>query len=276
MDYIHYPELIEDGYWGKDEVLLKKDVNLLNCDFEDSGYCLIDLDEDISKKLNCMVQTEIYNTTGKTIELEKYHASICEEEHTQILNTMPYKMTKNEEFLSFGKQLEKWVSSRLGEPVKIFNEDLWVRICRPSSFYSNDFNPCHRDIYLDFYRNTVNIYAPICGSNEHSSLTIQPGSHLWNENETCITKGGAYFKSIRKKYSVDAIVASKRPLQMIRPNPSLSQILLFSPYLIHGCANNDNVNITRISLEVRFIRDNANGRKQEEEFNTFLRMRNWR
>jgi hypothetical protein len=273
MDYIHYPELMEEGHWGKDEVLLQNDVNLLKNELD--GYCLVDLDL-MDTFLRNMVQTEIYNITGKTIELEHYHERMTEEEHTQVLNSMPYKITKNEETQSFGKELERLISTRLGEPVKIFNGDLWIRICRPSILYPNDFNPCHRDIYLDFYRNTVNIYAPICGSNELSSLTIQPGSHLWNEKDTCITKGGAYFKSTGKKYSVDAIVASKKPLHMIRPNPSMRQLLLFSPYLIHGCANNDNEQVTRISLEVRFIRDDPNGIKQEEEFNTFLRMRNWR
>lgn len=143
---------------------------------------------------------------------------------------------------NFANYLECFMSKKLNEKVKIFNGDLWFRICRPTSIYNNDFNPCHRDIYLDFYRNIVNIYLPITGSNELSSLNIHPGSHKWNENETCITNGGAYFKSKNKKYSVDAIIASKQPLQMIRPNPSENQILIFSPYLMHGCANNDNLN----------------------------------
>jgi hypothetical protein len=212
MDYIHYPELLEEGYLGKDEILLKKDINLIeHTDFHDSGYCIFDQELKLSERLNTLLQNEIYSITNKRIELEKYHETITEEEHIYILNHMPYKVTRDEETLQFGKELEYLISGRLGETVKIFNGDLWFRICRPSFICPNDFNPCHRDIYLDFYRNTVNIYMPICGSNEHSSLTIQPGSHLWKENETCITQGGAYFKSINKKYSVDAIVASKRP-----------------------------------------------------------------
>jgi ectoine hydroxylase-related dioxygenase (phytanoyl-CoA dioxygenase family) len=168
------------------------------------------------------------------------------------------------------------ISDILKTPVKIFNDDLWVRICRPSKIYENDFNPCHKDVYLDFYRNTVNIYLPIIGSNNNSSLTIQPESHKWNENETMVTTGGAFFKSSNKKYSVDAIVASKKPLNMIRPNPDVHQLMLFSPYLIHGCANNDNLDTTRLSLEVRFIKNDESGFKQEADFNEFLKNRTWR
>ena len=91
-----------------------------------------------------------------------------------------------------------------------------------------------------------------------------------------VTSGGAHFKTQNKKYSVDAIVASKMPIEMIRPNPSICQLMLFSPYLIHGCAENNNENMTRISLEVRFIRNDENGKKQEAEFNSFLEKRNWR
>ena len=141
---------------------------------------------------------------------------------------------------------------------------------------NNDFNPCHRDVYLDFYRNTVNIYLPVIGSTDNTSLKIQPGSHKWSESETIVTKGGAFFKSTNKKYSVDAIVASKQPLEMIRPNPNEEQLMLFSPYLIHGCADNNNENTTRISLEVRFIRNDENGVNQEAKFNEFLKTRNWR
>jgi len=160
--------------------------------------------------------------------------------------------------------------------VKIFNDDIWIRICRPSSHSKNDFNPCHRDIYLDFYRNIVNIYLPIVGSNEQSALAIQPGSHLWNERDIVVTRGGAYFPDSNKKYSVDAILQSRIPLNMIRPNPSTDECMIFSPYLIHGCSSNENADITRMSVEIRFIRDTEEGRSQEAEFRKFLDKRTWR
>jgi hypothetical protein len=34
--------------------------------------------------------------------------------------------------------------------------------------------------------------------------------------------------------------------------------------------------MTRISLEIRFIRDDDSAKKQEQELNNFLKIRNWR
>lgn len=274
--YVNYPELLNDGKWGDDKVIIEGDTNLFtNTLFDNLGYCNIDVINN-NELLQNIIKVKIYDETKRNFELEKYHNFINENEHTIILNKMPYKTNENEEIFKYSKYLESVVSDVLKEDVKIFNDDLWFRICRPTSIFPNDFNPCHKDIYLDFYRNLVNIYVPVVGSNEMSSLNIQPGSHKWNENVTFVTSGGAFFKSINKKYSVDAIVASKIPLQMTRPNPLNSQMLLFSPYLIHGCANNDNVDATRISLEVRFIKNDENALIQETNFNNFLNKRSWR
>lgn len=265
---IYYPELFHST-WGENKIIINEDINLLkNMPYNNDGYTIINI---LDNKLYSFLQNKILEITNKTVVLEGYHFSITEEEHTKILNSMPYK--KNE-LKEFGDYIEKTISEHIGIKVKVFNDDIWFRICRPSHKYPTDFNPCHRDTYLNFYRNTVNIYLPICSSNENSSLTIEPGSHYWNENETIVTNGGAYFKSTNKKYSVDAIVASKQKLNMIRPNPNIGQVMLFSPYLIHGCANNNNLYTTRISIEVRFIQERF--LKQEEEFNAFLKNRIWR
>ena len=273
---IYYSELFVDSNWGEDNIILDNDINLLkNSDFDNTGYQIFDI-TNYNSLLQKLIQNEIKTITNKEITLEKYHNEITDEEHKKILNAMPYKKSMSPEIKEFGDYLEKMVSEILNDQVKIFNDDLWIRICRPSEVNDNDYNPCHRDVYLDFYRNIVNIYLPVIGSNELSSLTVQPGSHKWNENETMVTKGGAFFKYQKKKYSVDAIVASKQPIEMIRPNPMENQLMLFSPYLIHGCAINNNEDITRISLEVRFIRNDENGNKQEAVFNEFLKIRNWR
>jgi ectoine hydroxylase-related dioxygenase (phytanoyl-CoA dioxygenase family) len=62
---------------------------------------------------------------------------------------------------------------------------------------------------------------------------------------------------------------------MIRPNPNINQMMIFSPYLIHGCSSNDNINMTRFSLEIRFIKNTLSA-NQEKEFNEYLSKRNWR
>jgi ectoine hydroxylase-related dioxygenase (phytanoyl-CoA dioxygenase family) len=201
---------------------------------------------------------------------------ITDEEHTKIINAMPWKKTESPEIREFAEYMEHRVSEILERRVKIFNDDIWVRICRPSSVTDTDYNPCHRDIYLDFYRNIANIYVPIVGSNELSSLAMQSGSHYWNERDIVVTKGGAFFPKTGKKYSVDAVLKSRQPLNMTRPNPREDEFILFSPYLIHGCSSNGNVDMTRMSAEIRFIEDTDAGRKQESDFREFLAKRVWR
>jgi len=262
---IYYSQLVIDSHWGEDVVMLDQDINLLkNTDFDDTGFKIVDIE---TNELQEFIRNEIKSLTQK--DIENYH-EITEEDHKKVLNAMPYKKEQLKEVSDY---LEQYVSTILQEDLKIFNDDIWFRICRPSKLSDNDFNPCHKDVYLSFYRNMVNIYVPLFGSDEKSSLKLQSGSHKWNEKDTMVTTGGAYFKHINKKYSVDAIVSSKVPLDMIRPNPKENQMMIFSPYLIHGCAENEN-DMTRISLEVRFIRkDNM---KQEEDFREFLKQRTWR
>lgn len=273
---IYYSELVIDSKWGDNKVMLNNDYNLLQkTDFDNTGYKIFNINN-YNNFLQRFVKNEIISVVNKDFALENYHKFITEEEHKLILNSMPYKKDMYPDVKEFSEYLEKMISDIVGESVKIFNDDLWFRICRPSKINDNDYNPCHRDVYLDFYRNIVNIYLPVVGSNEKSALTIQSGSHKWSESDTMVTQGGAFFKTQNKKYSVDAIVASKYPIEMIRPNPSVSQLMLFSPYLIHGCAQNNNEDTTRISLEVRFIRNDESGRNQEAEFNEFLKKRNWR
>jgi hypothetical protein len=108
-----------------------------------------------------------------------------------------------------------------------------LRIIRPGRA---DNNPLHRDVWIPDYHNCLNIYVPVAGSTAQSSLTLVPGSHHWPENRTLRT----------------AVLGSAEPLEIIRPNPGPDEVLLFSPYLLHGGAVNLNEDETRISLEMRF------------------------
>ena len=273
---IYYCELIKKSNWGNYGVMLNNDINLLSkTDFNDKGYKCFKM-SDHNNYLKKFVTQKINELTGRIINIEKYHELISEEEHKNILHNMPYKKECDEQFKNFCNYLEDFVSDITKEKVKIFNNDVWVRICRPSDKYETDYNPYHKDIYLNFYRNVINIYIPIVGSNEKSSLTLQEGSHLWNENIIMITDEGAYFENDVKKYSVSAIAATKIPLNICRPNPMTDELLLFSPYLIHGGALNENKDVTRFSLEVRFIKDDNNSYNQEKEYLDFLSKRYWR
>ena len=276
---IYYPELYVDSTWGDDRIILNLDVNLLEqSGFDDTGFKCFKSDGNLF--LREFIRDKIFELTNKHINnIDNYHNEITEDEHKKILHNMPYKYVRegdNNGLSKYAAYLEDFVSKNIGKKVRIFNDDIWVRICRPTASYATDFNPCHRDVYLDFYRNVVNIYVPICGSTDKSALLICPGSHKINEKDIAITSGGTYFRNKNIKYSVDAIVASKCDIIMERPNPSVDEIMIFTPYLIHGCASNDNDNITRISLEVRFILDDDIRIKQENDFNDFIKRRTWR
>jgi len=120
------------------------------------------------------------------------------------------------------------------------------RVVRPNS---NDNNPLHRDVWLEDYANCINLYIPVAGSNELSSLTIIPGSHHWPESKIERTQGGAIIEGT--KFNVPAVTRISEEYEIVRPNPQRNGVLVFSPYLIHGGAVNLNHNQTRISIELR-------------------------
>jgi len=148
--------------------------------------------------------------------------------------------------------LEAWVGQLCGRPVQARNpfDDARIfhlRIVRPGR---TDNNPLHRDVWLPDYDNCINIYVPVAGSTPDSSLSLIPGSHWWPENQTDRTLGGAVYNGVT--YTVPGVKGTNEVLQLIRPNPRDEEVLLFSPYLLHGGAVNLNKDATRISLEMRF------------------------
>jgi hypothetical protein len=56
------------------------------------------------------------------------------------------------------------------------------------------------------------------------------------------------------QYSVPCITRVGEELRLTRPNPYLNEVMVFSPYLVHGGGWNLNTDLTRISLEMRFWR----------------------
>jgi ectoine hydroxylase-related dioxygenase (phytanoyl-CoA dioxygenase family) len=161
------------------------------------------------------------------------------------------KLLSVEEFpISIGL-LEDRVSEICGMPVEVHNpydgqKIFHFRVIRPQQW---DNNPLHRDIWLADYDDCINLYIPVAGSNERSSLIIVPGSHLWPESRIERTVGGALINGL--KYNVPAVTDIRGPYTTERPNPDQNQLLIFSPYLIHGGAVNLNKNETRISIEIR-------------------------
>ena len=125
-----------------------------------------------------------------------------------------------------------------------------LRINRPMTY---DINPPHRDGYIKVFEDVLNIWLPIAGCNDKTSLPVIPRSHFLPENQIFKTNiGGARINN--NIYNVPCILkTSEGELKMIRPNPKETEALVFTPYLIHGAAFNDS-NKTRIALELRFPR----------------------
>jgi ectoine hydroxylase-related dioxygenase (phytanoyl-CoA dioxygenase family) len=110
----------------------------------------------------------------------------------------------------------------------------------------------HRDVWLEDYESCINLYIPIAGSNALSSLILLPESHYWPESRIERTMSGAHINGI--KFNVPAVTAIDGDFTIERPDPQENEMLLFSPYLIHGGAINLNTNKTRISIELRLWR----------------------
>jgi hypothetical protein len=147
--------------------------------------------------------------------------------------------------------IEECISSLLGQKLKARNpydgqSAFHFRVIRPDR---SDNNPLHRDVWLADYDNCINLYIPIAGSNECSSLILISGSHHWPESRIERTVSGGEIDGV--KFNVPAVTDIRGDYSIERPNPGLNEVLVFSPYLIHGGAVNLNEDITRISIELR-------------------------
>ena len=192
-------------------------------------------------------------TDDEAFPLEKYHHLIQQyPQHLSVVDRA--KLIQSHDFPVDIHLIEQRVSEICQAEVHNLNpytkeRVFHFRIIRPQS---NDNNPLHRDVWLEEYHDGINIYVPICGSNEFSSLTLVPGSHHWTEDQIERTAKGAKVNGIQ--YNVPALLDARQEMQVIRPNPKVNEILVFSPYLLHGGAVNLNQDTTRISLEMRFSR----------------------
>ena len=250
--------------WGKDEFLYNSETNILSkTNFIENGYSIINLFSDLEFKdlientKKNILDSALSNGLNipKDFLLENYHHYIKNfKDHNKIISKTKVLRKKN-----FNFDLDKIasiISKIVGIELSFYNPDLktshiQLRINRPQS---SDFNPPHKDSYIDCFNDVVNIWIPICGCDSSSSLPLMPGSHLLNESELFKSQPGeAKINNIT--YNVPCILKTKnRFFKLIRPNPNIGDAILFSPYLIHGAAFNNNSDITRIALELRLSR----------------------
>jgi Phytanoyl-CoA dioxygenase (PhyH) len=254
----------ETGF-GNEEVLLLQDDDLTaKSNWHQNGYTVqpflqAEMFDQIHKGVTYIVKTFVENETGKNLPgftLEKYHEFCSDNEmHLRVVSNFQ-KCLPIEDFPVDFKLLDERISEICGIAVTANHQDkeasqkFCIRIVRPQR--KTDNNPPHRDVWLGRLRNAVNIYLPLAGSNIKSSLPIIPGSHLWKESEIERTITGSKVNDV--VFTVPCVVGSSHGLKMIRPQAGLNEVMVFSPYLIHGGGCNLNEDVTRVSIEIRFWR----------------------
>ena len=138
----------------------------------------------------------------------------------------------------------------IGKDIKITDDLVWFRICRPGFDDSNDL---HRDHWFPNYNDVLNLYIPISGSYCDSAMKIVPKSHEWTEEEVIPTFSGDSGRKHLKNgvaYSAPGIKHCKFEIIPHRPDIGLGDFMIFHPKCIHGGGDNFSDD-TRISIEIR-------------------------
>jgi hypothetical protein len=249
---------------GPSTVLLESDDNIIrDSGWDDVGYCVAPfLAQPLIKQLcagfTALIRAEVEGVGVRTDDsfcLEKYHRLVTDEQHAAIIKHTRVGFERHQ-FPIWLELVEQRISEICGVApltvagAKYKGRPFFLRIVRPHK--PQDNNPPHRDVWLDHLRDGVNIYFPVAGSNALSSLPVLPGSHKWSEDEIERSVDGARIGGLN--YTVPTVTNARMPLMMTRPNPQPSEVMVFSPYLIHGGAANLNDDLTRVSLEMRLWR----------------------
>ncbi len=255
-------DLEGDTLVGSEEILLLQDENLIeNTPWNEVGFNIerfLNFDDFIQIKsgIKTLISEIIQEAGGqvdKDFELEKYHLYVDNALHLRVAKLIQsgWNVSKFPVHIDLvTARISEIIGKKVTTKAKhVDMNNFFVRIVRPQNFQDN--NPPHRDVWLDRLRDAVNIYAPICGSNAQSALGLVPGSHLLKESEIERTAEGAILNGT--SYTVPCVISIRNEIPLlIRPNPEENEVMLFSPYLVHGGGYNFNTDVTRISLEMRF------------------------
>lgn len=200
------------------------------------------------------VVASVIKRTPENFTLEKYH-HYCgsQTHHLSVVNAL--RISSAVSFLPIDyKIIDAHVSELCQVAVTCRSSQhpasgfFFIRLIRPQPYMDN--NPPHRDAWLDYLSEGINAYVPLAGSNALSSLPVVPGSHLWHDCVIPHTAPGAAINGVA--YTVPSVLPGDAPLHMTRPTVAIGEIMLFSPWLLHGGAVNFNADTTRVSLEMRF------------------------
>ncbi|MCP9770814.1 hypothetical protein EGI22_23160 [Lacihabitans sp. LS3-19] len=253
---------------GIENVLSNEDTDIVfHQPWYNKGYASIDfltndefsfLKEGLTASVKKIVEEEL-NISPEGFTLETYHHFVkSSEDHFKIVRktrdlfsadfNFPIEEMKPKFEKILGFELTD-VDPKLGEKLHII-----VRINRPKS---NDFNPPHKDIYEEVDKNNyippfVNLWIPIAGVTENSSLPMVPCSHKLKESEILRTFDGGVVEG--NKYRVRMIKEWGGSKTLERAEVKDGQVLFFSSHLIHGLAVNEEEDLTRVALEFRLFK----------------------
>ena len=256
-------EVEGDFFWGENKLQYQiENSPISNMQWHNDGYTIVNafnnsefikLKESVIQNIVSAIDQNVSGFDSNNFILDDYHKVI----NTDALHNKVINITRNLENKDFDFDIDALADKfgkLLGCKLTTWIEELQkshiqVRISRPNSL---DINPPHRDGYLSYFKDILNLWIPIHGCNNQSSLPVMPSSHLIPENEILRTASkGAKING--NTYYVPCILeTNKGAIKMIRPNPMEGEALIFTPFLIHGAAVNNNKDITRISLELRF------------------------
>lgn len=254
--------------YGIDTVLSAENTDIVyNQDWYNEGYTAQQfMNADNFKKLydglSTCVKSIIVRELGLDVTgftLEKYHHFVkTNEDHFKIVSRTrdlfpaDFNFDVQATFSTFEQILGFSLSDidpRTGEKLHII-----VRINRPQSA---DYNPPHKDIYEEYDKNDyippfVNLWIPIAGVTENSSLPIVPGSHKIPESQILRTYEGGVVGG--NKYRVRMIDEWGGSKALERAKVKDGEVLFFSSHLIHGLAVNEEQDLTRVALEFRLFK----------------------
>jgi hypothetical protein len=254
--------------FGKDEILSSGKTDLTyGQSWHQDGFTTFEfLNETDFQKLyqgltDCVkkIIADELNTNTDGFELERYHDWVSNNtDHLKIVSRTRDLFPSDFNFATADlvKKFEGFLGFSLTDvdPVKNKQLHVIVRINRPGS---NDFNPPHKDVYEVFDGDVelspfINMWIPVCGVTEKSSLPIVPRSHLLPESKILRTRKGAEIAG--NNYRVRLVREWNGSNELIRAEVGYGEVLCFSPYLVHGLAVNEESNLTRVSLEFRLFK----------------------
>lgn len=258
---LHY-ETLGPTVQGDDIVLLHKAIDLTaKTSWAKSGFTVEALFAtdlyDLFLQRTSSLLVELWMKSGLVVptnfSLDQYHR-LANTTKLHLAAVDQTKLVQTEFFPVPIHLLEQRISEICNEELVVRNpfDDQSIfhfRVIRPKQ---NDNNPLHRDVWLEDYKDCINLYIPIAGSDAYSSLIIVPASHHWPESKVERTLSGAEINGI--KYMVPAVTNIGDEIEYVRPNPGPNEVLIFSPYTIHGGSVNLNSDTTRISIEIRLWR----------------------